>query len=202
MWNCSGNSNNINFMDSAAGIQFFKDLKEIQNESRFVGTILIRVKDVKTNAVIDFIERFFDKENISFEKSNNGYYWGPNDEIRILLRDYNMPLKEDVSTLLNKCVILNTYMSYYFLPKKYVDSFEIIYRVDCYNDSESMYQKSYNVNLSNINGNLNNTLFINDLVVLNTEAINKVKLDSYNNYVKYDYIFTELSKNLNKEASK
>ena len=65
------NLDSVNFMDYASGIRFFKHLKGIQNKSRFVGSVLIRLKNVSNTAVIDFVEKFLDEENISYTMSNN-----------------------------------------------------------------------------------------------------------------------------------
>lgn len=102
----------VNFMDSASGVRFFKQLKGIQNKSRFVGSVLIRLQNVSNTAVIDFIEKFLDEENISYSMSSD--YW--NSETRIVAKNYNMPLKEDNAKLLDKCILLNTYLKYYFKP--------------------------------------------------------------------------------------
>ena len=66
-----------------------------------------------------------------------------------------------------------------------------------------MYLEAQKINFDNMNGNLDNALFINELVYINTEAKDREpNLDfSYYNYQKYDYTFTKLSKNLEKEVS-
>ena len=56
------NNDSVNFMDSASGIRFFKKLKGIQNKSRFVGSILIRLENVTNTSVIDFIEKYLNEE--------------------------------------------------------------------------------------------------------------------------------------------
>lgn len=189
----------INFFDSASGIKFFKKLKGIQNKSRFVGSVLVRIKGVKNTAVVDFIEKFFDLENISYSLSENHY----KDETKIIAKNYNMPLKEDSGVLLDKCILLNTYFQNYFEPMKYIDEYEIIFRLDCFNEKKEMYLKSQNIDFKEVNGTrYENTLLINNLVIINTEANGKVKQDQYNRYVKYNYVFTNVSKNLKKEVSR
>lgn len=196
------NGDNINFMDSAAGIQFFKDLKKIQSGSRFVGTVLIRLANVKNTAIIDFIGKILDEENISYSISQNYY----NSESRIIAKNYNMPLKEDVNNLLNKCILLNTYLKCYFTKVECISEYDVYFRVDQYKETSEMYIKSQNIGLDQIKFQYSNTLFINELVYINTDAYEKqteLKFDNYINfYNKHDYIFTELSKNLKKEESK
>ncbi|MDD6469317.1 MAG: HNH endonuclease signature motif containing protein [Bacilli bacterium] len=193
------NDDSVNFMDSASGIRFFKKLKGIQNKSRFVGSVLIRLENVTNTSVIDFIEKYLNEENISYSMKNN--YW--NAETRIVAKNYNMPLKEDNAKLLDKCIVLNTYIKEYFIPMGYVKNYDICYQVNCFEDKQDMYLEAQKINFDNMNGNLDNALFINELVYINTEAKDREpNLDfSYYNYQKYDYTFTKLSKNLEKEVS-
>ena len=110
-------------MDSASGIRFFKDLKGIQNKPCFVGSILIRLKNVESTALIDMIEKYFDKENISYSMSKDYY----SDVTRIIVKNYNMPLKDDIAELLDKCIVLSTYLGYYFLPMEYISVVKILF---------------------------------------------------------------------------
>lgn len=189
----------VNFMDSASGVRFFKQLKGIQNKTRFVGSVLIRLQNVANTAVIDFIEKFLDEENISYSMSNN--YW--NTETRIVAKNYNMPLKEDNSKLLDKCILLNTYLKYYFKPMKYITQYDICYQVNCYEDKQDMYLEAQKINFDNFNESLDDALFINKLVYINTEAEEREPdLDfNYHTYCRYDYTYTKLAKNLEKEVS-
>lgn len=197
----------INFMDSASGIRFFKKLKGIQNKPRFVGSVLVRLKNVSNTAVIDFIEKFFDEENISYSLKQDY----SSSEARIIARNYNMPLKDDINTLLDKCVLLNTYLSNYFTQLDYVGSYEIYYRVDSYQEKTEMYLKSQEIdfkevlrnyyNIWSYNETLKNTLYINELVRINTEAKDKIDSVLGYEYFAYDFVFTKLSNNLKKEVS-
>lgn len=194
------NADSINFMDSAAGIRFFKELKGIQNKSRFVGSVLIRLQNVSNTAVIDFIEKFFDEENISYSMSSDYR----NSETRIIVKDYNMPLKEDNSKLLDKCILLNTYLKRYFKPKNYILRYDICYQVNCYDEKQDMYLNAQTINFDNFNSDLDDALFINELVYINTEAKDREPELDFENYYycKYDYEYTNLAENLEKEASK
>lgn len=199
----------VNFMDSASGVRFFKQLKGIQNKTRFVGSVLIRLQDVSNTAVIDFIEKFLDEENISYSMSKN--YW--NSETRIVAKNYNMPIKEDMAKLLDKCILLNTYLKYYFKPMNYITKYDICYQVNCYQDKQNMYLEAQKINFDNFNASpfiaspfnasLGDALFINKLVHINTEAEDREPdLDfSYHTYCRYDYTYTKLAKNLEKEVS-
>lgn len=200
----------VDFFDSASGVRYFKKLKGMQNKCRFVGSVLIRLQNVSNNAVVDFIEELFESENISFSKSSYLF----SNEIQIKISNYDMPLKDDSNALLDKCILLNTYLSAYFLECNYIGKFDIYYREDCFKDKTEMY--SGNIDFGNAySASLHNSMFVNDLVLENTEAGDKVKSASsseYNcvsinslylrsEYTEYNYVFTNLSKNLKKEAN-
>lgn len=199
----------VDFYDSAAGIRLFKSLKGVQNKKRFIGTVFIYLKNVSNSAVIDFIERIFDCENIFYSKYNNWYNTSPfinkNDplNIKITVSNLDMPLQSDISELLDKCVLLNTYLSSYFLPCGYVDEFDIFYRVDSIEktgvpeipDSRELDNEHFTQH--------RNFLYVNDLVLTNTDAGEKVQKNLFSNseYTLYNLVFTNLQRNLNKEVS-
>ena len=124
-----------------------------------------------------------------------------------------MPLKEDMAKLLDKCILLNTYLKYYFKPMNYITKYDICYQVNCYQDKQNMYLEAQKINFDNFNASpfiaspfnasLDDALFINELVHINTEAEDREPdLDfSYHTYCRYDYTYTKLAKNLEKEVS-
>ena len=187
------------FLDSASGIRLFKNLKGIQNKPRFVGSVFIKLENVENTAIIDFIEKLFDEENISFSVSKNYY----STITTILLKNYDMPFKEDINNLLDKCIILNTYLSNYFKEKQLITSYEILFRVDSFAKKVDMYINDQTINFNNLrNNNCSNTLFINECVVINTDVSKDIKCNLQSEYYEYDYIYTNLKENLIKEASK
>lgn len=202
-------SEKLDFFDSASGIRFFKKLKGIQNKKRFVGTVFIRLQGLTNTSIVDFIEELMATENISF-KVEQSY----RNDLIIVARDYEMPLKDDVSELLDKCVLLNTYLGKYFVSCEYIKGYNIFYRVDCFEDKFSMYKELANINYTNMNYSLityfmgmysqqryQNSLFVNDIVLENTEAGEKVTRQTNSEYIEYNFVFTKLSENLKKEAS-
>ncbi len=191
------NVEETDFFDSAYGIRLFKDLKGIQNKPRFFGVVLIRLKNVGNTAVIDFIEKFFERENISYSIEQS---YG-NSETRIVVKNYNMPLKENTSELLDKCVLLNTYFGHYFMPLEYISGFDIYFEEYYFKEKTEMYYESHKINLSEVYGSTKNSLFINNLVIINSEAKEKVEEHRYGGYTEYNYIYTQLAKNLDKEVS-
>lgn len=194
---------NVDFFDSAAGVRFFKKLKSVQNRKRFVGTVAVMLYGVTNAAVVDFIEALFDVENISFNLTNYNYVnWFGNVQeknIQVKISNYDMPKKDNMSELLDKCVLLNTYLSSYFAECEYVREFDIYYRIDCFDDRFEIYGKDLKI-FENHCTRAKNSMFVNELVLINTEAGERVEKSPYSEYTEYNYIFNNLSKNLKKEA--
>ena len=200
-------SEEVDFFDSASGIRFFRKLKGIQNKKRYVGTVFIKLHGIANTAVVDFIEELMSSENLSF-KTERTY---SSNELIIVARNYDMPLKDDISELLDKCILLNTYLGSYFIPGRYITAYDIYYRVDCFDDKASMYgqienivcpntQKNYNC-IWGLSSQLSNSLFVNGLVLYNTEAGKKAKENRNKEYTEYNFVYTKLSENLKKEVS-
>lgn len=201
----------INFYDSASGIKLFKRLKGIQNKPRFVGTVFIRLNGIANTAVIDFIERCFDEENISYSMKRN--YCAS--EITVIAKNYNMQTKDDISKLLDKCVLMNTYLGHYFVPSNNLKEYDVYYRVDYYKEKTAMFVESQTVDIdaqrSAFDTNVHirnmeyvyyhNSLFISELVYDNTDASLKAEKSS-GQYTEYDVVFKRLSENLDKEVNK
>ena len=196
----------IDFFDSAAGVRFFKKLKGVQNKKRFVGNVFVVLQNVANTAVVDFIEELFGDENITYSAKTNYsafYSFGSSvrgQNIQVKIRDYDMPQKENIAELLDKCVLLNTYLSSYFLECEYISGFDIYYRVDCFDDKSKMYGSNFE-SADNLYLQPKNSMFVNELVLINTEAGEKVEKKPYTDYTEYNYVYTNLSKNLKKEAS-
>lgn len=196
----------VDFFDSASGIRFFKKLKGIQNKSRLVGNVFVSLHNVTNTAVVDFIEELFSDENTSFStKTNYSFLYtlgssARGQNIQVKISNYNMPQKENSNELLDKCVLLNTYLSSYFWECEYINGFDIYYRIDCFDDKYKMYGSNFEC-IDNLCSQAKNSMFVNELVLVNTEAGEKVERKPYSEYTEYNYIFTNLSKNLKKEAS-
>lgn len=195
----------VNFMDSASGVRFFKKLKGIQNKARFVGTVFIRLKNIQTTALIDFIEKLFGNDNISYSMKEDYY----SSETQITVKNYDMPLKDDNQVMLDKCVVLNTYLQCYFKKTGDVAGYDIYYRVDHYREKKKMYLHAQDIRLTNqyvgiyknLNTALTDKLYINGLVICNTDAEDDVEEDRYNEFTEYDFTYTRLEKNLEKEVN-
>ena len=207
----ASNSDELDLFDSASGVRFFKKLKGVQNKKRFVGTVFIKLYGLNNTAVVDFIEELMETESLSFKTERSSMY---GDDLIIVAHNYNMSLQDDTSELLDKCVLLNTYLSKYFTSCEYIKGFDIYYRVDCFDDKFSMYKELENIQCSNVTHPLSykyqiklgyqqyyDSLFVNGLVLENTEAGDKVTRQADSEYTEYNYVFTKLSENLKKEAS-
>lgn len=188
----------LDLFDSAAGVRLFKSLKGIQNKKRFVGTVYIYLQSVTNGAVIDFIEKIFDKESISYKGNTSGYY-NNSSNVKITVTNYDMPSKSDTSELLDKCVLLNTYLSAFFTECEYINGFDIYYRGDYFGSKADLFRTEI-IEPGNGYYSRHNSLFVNELVLNNTDAGEKVQ-KSYSEYTEYNYVFTKLKDNLLKEAN-
>lgn len=190
-------------------MRFFKSLKKIQGKRRFVGTVFIKLYRLTNTAVIDFIDCLLEKEYISVEGDCTS-----NDDVVIIARNNYMPLQEDTDELLDQCVLLNTYFSNYFKPIGCVESFDIYFRLDDFDNNFSMYQELDDIQCPNKAPTsslfyqmkmgyqaYHDSLFISDLVLKNTEAREKVSKQENSEYTRYPFVFTKLSENLKQEVS-
>lgn len=209
----NSDNDDVNFFDSAAGVRFFKDLKGIQNKPIFVGTIVIDLYGITTTAIIDFINEIFYDKNVVYSPNSRGSnafglftYGNRNSDIRVVVKDYNMPQKEDISDLLDKCILLNTYLGHYFKPREIISGYQIFYGVHTFeNKIKTLSSENDMYGNSVIVSSLNSfSLVINELVKINTEANEKIDLRrlakdmcDYSVYG-YDYIYTKLAENLKK----
>lgn len=195
-----------NFFDHSSAIKLYKDFKGLQTKTRFVGTVEIILQGINgaDTAITDFIEILFEDEDVQFAGGND-YYTGSN--VRLLIKDYEMLYKDDISELLDKCVLLNTYLGYYFKSIGAIDDYFINFRLDEYNDRKEMYINDSRLIFPDRN-DLTRTdarLRINNLVINNSNAAKErfknINIGSNVDYF-YDYpiIYTNLSKNLEKEV--
>ena len=198
-------NDDVNLYDSASGIRLYKKFKGFQTKKRFVGTVEIYLSGINgaDTALTDFIEEMFITEDVQFVDGGN-YYSGTS--VKMLVKNYEMPNNDDVDNLLEKCILLNTYLLFYFKPLGIIDDFDIAYRVDAYDDRKDFYRydKEVGYNRPSWLRNDNSHLRINSLVVQNSSAKEKMncKVDwDANSFYDYGFYYTNLAKNLNKEVS-
>lgn len=198
-------SSKVNFMDSASGIRFFKKLKGVQNKQVFVGTVHIELKNLQTTALVDFINELFENGNseCSIKRAFDG------NDAQIDIKYSSLRYKEDMQVVLDNCVILNTYLRNYFKSIKVIDGYDIQYSIEHFDDKWDEYNESSPRGLvTNVPGfysildrNYGDTLYISELVILNTDASEKVTPNRRGKYTEFDYVYTRLEQNLEKEVS-
>lgn len=188
------------FFEGKSGVKYFRELKKKQTGPQFVGTILIRISGLKNTSIVDFIEKFFETENITYSIDDNF----SDKEARVVAKNYNLPMQEDSQLLLNKCMVMNTYLQRYFMPRGDIDSYEMYYRLDFYPEKSLMYLQSQTLTADNFNvveskdGKFQNCLLLSQNVVHNTNVSEKVKAITDREYVPYAGIFTHLAAELDK----
>ena len=197
----------LNLFDSAAGVRFYKTLKGKQNQHRYVDTVFIRLRCVKNPAVFDFIEEIFFGKHISYAPLDN-YVFGNTDSVLITVRDYHSRLIEETNELLNACILLNTYLRYYFQELSIITKYDILFREDYFEKKSEMYHEVHNIKCVSDSYDFGrSSLHINELVREDSEAkekierINRSYAYSYDDYAEYDYIYTKLAENLKKEVN-
>lgn len=194
----------INFMDSAAGIRFFKKLEKSSRSDTYVAGIIIRFNSDNKAPIFEFVKELLG-DDFSYEcgENQNGWYSSSSsDDVIIVATQYDVNTKEKTANILQKCVMLNTYFYYYFYECGFVKGFDIYYREDCYDKYSRTFKKKLSDNLNQeLPWDYKNTMCINKTVIENNsdakERLGKPYSDQY--YV-YDYIYPELKKNLHKEV--
>ena len=206
-----GNSKNagIIFLDAAQGLNFWNDC-DCSDKATFIGYVKIDVSMNSTNS--NFLVRF---ENFLKELfSTNLVFLTPSNTVGnklFTVLDYDVSLKEQIENLLDTCVILNTYASY-FVEQKECRKIKILCGVKCYSSDFDMMQqvgkeiidKGYFPSLMYSD----EKMIINELVKINTRANEKLKdvypmtepfFSSSDCYYPYDYVFQNLQDDLNKQ---
>ena len=204
-------NNSENFYDAADGIRLYKRIRGTQNKKRWIAYIAIRMKNIQDSAIVEFIEHVFNDTNINFCINNRlgpGFKADYNDDLTMLI-ECEVPYKENINAELDKCVLLNTYLSDYFLKNSLISSYDIYYYVNCFKDNIEYYNDEQTIKqkiIKDINSksgyysSASNTLYINEIVKLNLVNNPKVNENDMNgDYYIYDYYFTKLSKDLRKE---
>ena len=185
----------FNYYDSAEGIQLITSLKEIYNKKDFfVGTITIGLNRINDSSIVDFINTLFDDKDIYYKSKRY-----------IIIKDYNITRKDSIKELLDRCIIINTYIKHYFLPLSYIDSYYMLFDIKHYSEYIDIYNNDQDLNLISFN----NKLAINELVKNNIENANSsskmIHYSMFNPYYEFDYqynkTYMQLAKNLDKEVS-
>ena len=105
----------VNFYDGTAGVRLYDTIKKSLARRPFVGTVIVKLYDMKETALLEFIHNLFSDKAFSYDGDDNC-----TTTIRII--DYFMFNKEDSADILERCVVLNTYLSRYFVPTGAISS--------------------------------------------------------------------------------
>lgn len=179
---------NLDLRDAQAGISLYKTLDKL-----FWGTVTVRLSNVKSAAIIDFIKEIFDGEDV-LAKFESGY----NSTLVVRVGNVELPTKNATQELLEKCLTLNTYLSYFFTTKNIVSG----HRIFC--EAHTQHNEIMCLNSPN-KYNSNKDMVINELIRINSSAQKK---RSENDYIghdalgykvyEYDNIWSDLSDGLKK----
>ncbi len=195
----------VNFLDVAQGLKCWKQCSS-NNKSAFAGYVKIKVEITNESDQLlvrygNFLTELFGTEVI-FVENTGGYgysiygHWCNRVYIfTVMVGD--VPSKDDVENLLDDCVTLNTY-STYFISKTGFESIQIICGMEHY---DSRFEMSLNCKRDIIEKRVqfSGPLAIDELVKINTSAAKELK-DVFSQYgfYPYDFTFTKLRKNLEK----
>ncbi|MDE6504374.1 MAG: HNH endonuclease [Clostridia bacterium] len=188
----------VNFFDAAAGLEFFDKC----GEPGWVGfvKILVSLKYDNKQNIAGELYAFFKKilgcpaytggdlEFVDLPRITYG------NEFEYKLFDFKVEQQSFVQNMLDNCVLLNTYLQY-FRNKNKIDNFKIYCGLRKYDNeffASRAEERDFNVRF------LNNAITINDLVKINTDAKDK-SLKESNGCFEYDYIYTKLRDDLNKQ---
>lgn len=198
----------VNFLDAAQGLQCWKQCKA-DGESAYVGYAKIRVEiSNKSNQLLDrygkFLVELFGVESILAEEGNTGYI----NSFYINSQSYNrvyiftviladIQTKKDAQNLLDDCVVLNTY-STYFTRRTGLENIQIVCGMKCY---DSRFEMSLNCKKDVVEKQVQfkAPLAIDELVKNNTDAKKDLKdISAQDGFYPYNFTFTQLNNNLEK----
>ncbi len=199
-------TNEINLFDSAEGVEaFWKCSKEI-NDTKYIDCITVSLQD-SDERIVEFICKHVFSDASSFIKQI------ASNCLSIKLVYFDKKLIQDFKNELDNCVLLNTYMLYYFLPKGLLRSYEIIFEGTVYNDLSELYSSFDEITMGLSSADINyaskrydNCIYIDEFIADNLKIdISKVHSKYIRGYKKgymHDFVFTKLSKNLEKEVNR
>lgn len=204
-----------NLFDAAYGIRLFKKLCSSKASKGLRGEILISFDSENPGPILDFIGEVFYSESIrelSRRPSAISYSGRPCPSMVLIASSNVRPESSQIQGLLDKCILLNTYIQCYFMPTRCVFSYDI--RFQMLEDSAS--SKSF-ANRDYIDwaayATPENCVQIDDRVIESTDAAQKfpredssrpiylaypVKMDGLK---KYDVVYKQLSDDLRKEVN-
>lgn len=210
--------------DSAYGVRRYKQFRKEAKQQKFCAEIVVDLRLLESYALFDFIQDIFDTENVTIVRKDprttfllNYYspYRNERASYMVVIKDYDVHYKNLIENLLDKCILLNTYLNSYFQPLDVVAGFDIFFRVVA-SETADDYLRTVDEGVVNRFSNIyqaKDSMWINDLVISNTKAEDDLTKEENNGsvdsllcgsdrYYEYNYVWTQLSKNLKKEVSR
>ena len=199
-----------NFYDAVDGLGLFHRLLKNPPRNLLTGEVLVTLRGVKQlTAFTSFICTIFEGMNISI--CSNAH----DRELRILLHSHGIKQSSDVTAILDECILLNSYLGQYFVPRRLVESYDIFYRlIDClegafldtrlgegdhgFHGPRPDDAPGHNAHTETIY-RLDNALYIDRHVWESTKAHHDVMLLT-DDWAKYNSYFKALSAQLRKEV--
>lgn len=193
----------VNFLDVAQGLKCWKQCGS-DGKKIFAGYVKIRVElSNESNQLLNRYENFlmelFDVENIFVDKCNVGLintYYNRCFIFTVIVSD--IPAKEDTQNLLDDCITLNTY-STYFTNHTDFKNIQIVCGMKSY---DSHFEMSLNCQKDMLEKQVpfQDSLAIDELIVINTDAKKDWRdipvRQGQDIFYPYNYVFTKLEKNL------
>lgn len=200
----------VNFLDVAQGLKCWKQCKA-DGRSAFVGYVKIRVEiSNESNQLLErygkFLVELFGVESIFAEEGNTGFirYFDTNSRsyIRVFIFTVivsDVPTKKDIQNLLDDCVTLNTY-STYFTSCTGFKNIQIVCGVKCYDNHFEMSLKCKK-DIVEKQVQFKDALAIDELVKIYTDAEEELKdipAQGQDRFYPFNFTFTQLKNNLKK----
>ena len=197
-----------NFLDVAQGLKCWKQCKA-DGKSAFVGYVKIRVEiSNESNQLLErygkFLSELFGVESIFAEEVITGFIRCFDMNSRSYIRVFiftvivgDVPTKEDTQNLLDDCVTLNTY-STYFTNRTGFKNIQIVCGMQCYDSRFEMFLNCKK-DIVEKQVQFKDSLAIDELVKINTDAEKDLKdILVRDGFYPYDFTFTQLKNNLKK----
>lgn len=200
----------VNFLDVAQGLRCWKQCKS-DGRSVFVGYVKIRVEiSNESNQLLErygkFLSELFGVESIFVEEGNTGYsnsfYMNSQSYNRVFIFTVivgDVPTIEDTQNLLDDCVTLNTY-STYFTNRTGFENIQIVCGVKRYDNHFEMSLKCKK-DIVEKQVQFDSSLAIDEFVKINTDAekeLKDVSVHGQDRFYPFNFTFTQLKNNLKK----
>ena len=204
--NYSDTINETNMFDSAEGVEALNECKTNIDETKYIDFITVYMQE-SSLFLVEFLRKYIFKGASISIKNDIG-----NCAVMKFVY-FDKTHIDDFRNELDNCILLNTYMKDYILPKNYLKSYEIVLNGFVFNNSNEYYNYLRDLNGNNyvlsvsvanyMPNKYDNCVYLDEFVADNLKIdVSKLHLkqNGYNKVYKYDYVFTNLEKNLLKEV--